>query len=597
MQASSLTRRRWGERLAFRAAVLLGCLIVNLCLLVLVKRHFNAVFATNDDYRMRLIVSGAYTGAPSGQAVYLNILLGRALAGLYRAWPGVEWYGLFYYGTIYVFACVTDALLLCRARKATDFFFRLGCVALLSVVTLFNHLLMPQFTAVAAFWTALSVTACLAFFDAGSRAGKLFWAALYVVSVFMAMLVRRMLFLMFLPMEVIFFLSHVLEEGIGRKARWRRAVLCLAVFGAACAAIVDCTAADYSANQSREYRDFLAFRDARGHLYDYSDWPDYEEDEAFYASIGVTQSAWDCLNARTFDINPDVNSETLEAVYDYARARDDASLAQRLAQALAGGLDGLSIEQCVREVEVLALLLLLAFVVLRQAGATPRTACILWGSFLYCAAALAGLLLMGRIMARIVQSIAIVLIAVLFYLLGGMRLAPLDADRSPWTRLATLFKGCVAVLAALAVASSSVLWLTGEDEYRVGTLQRRTDELLAMEAYMADRPNEFLFYNALDFIGGSDYVFSEPREGTLNMDSLGNWNVFSPDYYARNAQFGFTSALDGLLNGRALYARLHKLTPAPIEATLNEYGKTLVKIDELEAAGDTIVIYRAVSLQ
>lgn len=66
--------------------VLLGIfsVLLNTVLFLLSFAFLGSVFATNDDYRMSLIVSGAYTGEPSSTLVFMKYPIAWLLSGLLR---------------------------------------------------------------------------------------------------------------------------------------------------------------------------------------------------------------------------------------------------------------------------------------------------------------------------------------------------------------------------------------------------------------------------------------------------------------------------------------------------------------------------------
>ena len=51
-------------------------------------------FEENDDVMMCMIANGSYSGTPDCHLVYINVLYGMVLAGLYRLTTAVEWYTL-----------------------------------------------------------------------------------------------------------------------------------------------------------------------------------------------------------------------------------------------------------------------------------------------------------------------------------------------------------------------------------------------------------------------------------------------------------------------------------------------------------------------
>ena len=51
-------------------------------------------FEENDDVMMAMIANGSYSGAPDYHLVYINVLYGFVLAGLYSLTRAIEWYTL-----------------------------------------------------------------------------------------------------------------------------------------------------------------------------------------------------------------------------------------------------------------------------------------------------------------------------------------------------------------------------------------------------------------------------------------------------------------------------------------------------------------------
>ena len=137
-----------------------SCILINTILFGILIYKGNPIFATNDDYRMRLIISGEYSGTPNSQVVFLNILLSSILSKLYAFNPHIEWYGWYFELGIYLTTLAVSYIFLKRSREWNDFikrFFLYFCVFML----LFQkQILMPQFTTVAAFF-AMGAISCL----------------------------------------------------------------------------------------------------------------------------------------------------------------------------------------------------------------------------------------------------------------------------------------------------------------------------------------------------------------------------------------------------------------------------------------------------
>lgn len=63
---------------------------------------FTPIYEESDDVTMTLITNGLYTGEPSPYLVYINIIPGKFLALLYRAYPNWNWYSAFLYGVAFI---------------------------------------------------------------------------------------------------------------------------------------------------------------------------------------------------------------------------------------------------------------------------------------------------------------------------------------------------------------------------------------------------------------------------------------------------------------------------------------------------------------
>lgn len=75
---------------------LLVALALTLALVAASWHWFNPFYETNDDVSMRLIVEGQFVPGqgPSGFTLFMNALVGKALAAAYSVWPGPPWYDL-----------------------------------------------------------------------------------------------------------------------------------------------------------------------------------------------------------------------------------------------------------------------------------------------------------------------------------------------------------------------------------------------------------------------------------------------------------------------------------------------------------------------
>ena len=128
------------------------------------------------------------------------------------------------------------------------------------------------------------------------------------------------------------------------------------------------------------------------------------------------------------------------------------------------------------------------------------------------------------------------------------------------------------------------------------TITKKTEELNAVKAYALNHPDKFYFYNSLDFIASSDFVFYKNSHKFLNMESLGNWYSKSPLYYERNEKIGFASAIDGLLNNKNVYYVERGEYHSSLNQLLVENGKYFEKVDSIIANDTEINIYKVTDI-
>lgn len=153
------------------------------------------VFEEVDDPLMLYILSGRYTGDPSGYAVFLLYPLGYILAQLYAYMPGVEWYSWYLW-----FGILSSFFMIYRLLRVLP-------------VSLFVRILMM-------------VTTCLFFFRV-----YLFWQFSIVASLYMIAGVSVLLRgLLLNKIRFVMYFQFLLFATCGFMLRYESAILVLIVF-------------------------------------------------------------------------------------------------------------------------------------------------------------------------------------------------------------------------------------------------------------------------------------------------------------------------------------------------------------------------------
>lgn len=76
---------------------------------------------------------------------------------------------------------------------------------------------------------------------------------------------------------------------------------------------------DSFAYRSTEWKSFRAFFDARTNLYDFYGIPDYDQNEEFYQSIGLSRESYTLLQNYNFALDDSIDESLLERIAQYQR--------------------------------------------------------------------------------------------------------------------------------------------------------------------------------------------------------------------------------------------------------------------------------------
>ena len=106
---------------------------------------------TNDDFRMMTIVSGAYSGTPSPDIVFMRYPVGLLLSGLYRITTNVPWYGIFTMLCMFAPSYVFCYYIIKKAYEKNRVSLGIILYFLLFMFFIQKYICLPQFTLTSAF--------------------------------------------------------------------------------------------------------------------------------------------------------------------------------------------------------------------------------------------------------------------------------------------------------------------------------------------------------------------------------------------------------------------------------------------------------------
>lgn len=566
---------------------------LNALLFLAVIAHNPPSWYTNDDFRMMTIVSGAYSGTPSPDIVFMRYPIGLLLSGLYRITTSIPWYGIFTMLCMFVPSCVFCYYITKKAYEKNRVFLGIFLYLLLFMLFIQKYICLPQFTLTSAF---LGVGAFALLHEMPDTKNKkhIILAALFAVLSFS---IRSKAFYLILPA-----LLWVIAVRIFKNKQDGRKYILWGIFTLTmCLAVL---IADMAAWSRPEYTEFKKFKEVRAEVYDYGSIPGYYENMPFYKENKISEVTYRAISGRFLDIDETVNTETLTTISKYMKGirAVQKSFSKRVSLALKNGLSKwyYSSDQTIKYCAIFVTVL---FFVCIAMAIKKRKAEIIYPIIV------AGMVLEitflefnGRVMARLID-----LMMLTMSVSGCFSMIDLvDKRMNPLTDyIYCLKQNRVKALCLCGLLCALFLFVAvgignmqaDLDSKSLALRQTTNSKLEALMQYTEKYPDAFFFYDTYDFISSTGYVFKTyEKNKILNHESTGSWNSHSPLYYQRNRKFGFETAIEGLTNTDVDVYFITTSSPRMgITKTLKDvYNKKLTEVDKIQTAKDILYVYMVI---
>lgn len=303
------------DRTGGKAIKVCGALIFTFSLALFLSAQFDFYYDLNDDTMIKDILSGAYTGHPSGYCIQMLYPLAWCIALCYRAIPTVPWYGLFLclcqFGVVFL---ISVRLLFIAKRMRTGFLV-LGVEAALIIGLFLREIVVIQYSVTAGICMAGAVFLFLTAKNANKPSIFFRRNLIPLLLVVLSFLIRTKVCIMLLPFLLLAGLMRWCgEEYIFTAVNFRKYLMLVgtAILGMAAAYCVDLVA-----YQGSEWSSFRSFFDARTKLYDFYGLPEYTDNREFYESIGLSQESYTLLENYNFALDESIDTWRLEAIVNY----------------------------------------------------------------------------------------------------------------------------------------------------------------------------------------------------------------------------------------------------------------------------------------
>ncbi len=591
-----------------RVIIILACILINLILFLIICNYFDMYFATNDDYRMRLIVNGGYTGNPSINTVFIKTFISRILCALYTFKNNIPWYGILMLFSMYTTSTyfLWTLISLCRTKSSYTFTSILYIIFFIFIIQ--KHLREVQFTIVSAFWGFCAIISLLNIIDnletkdyanenSFSNNKHFYWfhGFVFTLSCVFSYSFREKIFLMTIPLIIYI----VAIKGIKNKKLIAKLVpICTITLIGLSAVFIDNA---YYTN-SKDYKEYNEFNKLRSKIYDYNYIPaPYDEYKSFYDSLGLTEGDYKVLISRTLDVSNKLNTQTYDKIIEYGKEINKINIFDKIYKGITQSFEGLTNTIVKFEVMFFVLVLGIAwYIETKIKGFSSISKLLINGLIGYVMCGVIVFIILGRIMPRLTETLILISSTILIYL-ESKHLSVLNnsltsislKSKDIYSLLLRVTSITLVLIIFISFIFSNQNRLANQEEVSANNASK----LYSLNKYAEDNPKNFYFYNAKDFIASSDQVLREQTH-IVNTESLGNWLATSPIYYQRNKKYGFEHAIDGLLNRKNVYYACTGETLNSVKILLeSKYDKRLKKVDEFiyNKNEDKIYIYKIVS--
>lgn len=286
--------------------------ILTIVTAIVISLMFGYGFSTNDDAMLRNIVNGNYTGTPDAHLIYIMYPLGFILKCLYELTAEVFWYDLFMTGMHYVCWFMIMVRLGNLFQKKVDKIISVTLGLLGLIVIDLSYLVMHQYTILAALLVSVAIFWLI---TSNHTKGSVYWFEMAIVLVFLilSLWVRKQVFYLAMPPVCLAFAlkAYLAHKDNGEKKVMMNKLVFIVILSVL---VLGSLGVEKVAYSSEEWKDFLAYNDARTTIYDYYGIPAYSLHEGTYTDLGLDAGDWLAIDAYNSELVYDLNLDKMQVL-------------------------------------------------------------------------------------------------------------------------------------------------------------------------------------------------------------------------------------------------------------------------------------------
>lgn len=545
---------------------------------------FDFYYDLNDDFFMRDIMSGAYTGAPDGHNIQTLYVLGAFISLFYRLCRPLPWYGLF------LLLCQMGSLYAVGVRLLRfchSLFAKAGCMVLLTLFIwgmILPHMTALHYTFISAILAASALILFLTTPKGLSMKQFLIWNIPSVLLVILAYQLRtEMLLLLFPFIGLAGLFRWVEEEKFFQKENYARYGV---VLGCILCGMLISRLIDFAAYGSGEWKQFLTFFNKRTEVYDYHlEILTNGEHGEYLCSIGLNDAQQELLSNYNFGLDESIDAELMSEIAAYASADSDYF------DDIPGIVRTYIYRTLHEDVPYNRLVIALYFCVVlagMYAAFAKRDGGRRW-SFLW-ELALIGIvrtalwmfiLIRGRYPERITHSLYVAEAA----LLSGMLCIRLVKENR--RKITMVILALLGILCLYHVPHSVQRAMTEDARKGISYV-----DSVEIARYCKAHPDNFYFMDVYSTVSHSQKIFQDVDNSLANHDIMGGWLCKSPLYDEKLGKFSIKTMEEGLLRQDSVYFVASRDSDIGWLAAYYAGKGISVSVEEADRIGEAYMVYR-----
>lgn len=523
---------------------------------------FDEYYDLNDDVLIKDILSGTYTGEPSGYNIQMLYPVSFLFCLFYKILPKIGGVTIPWYGVITVTLHLGCCLLILKRTMSFGKNFAKKIALIILEVLFAGALILYQFVYIQYSVTSafLSATAIFLYSTTKDEVSPSAFTRKNIPSIILLTLsfyIRTEMMLLLCPLMaaagVIKWFHGSRKMGvspvsIGSLIKYLVTPLCVGVL-----MIVGMVIHSFAYN-SEEWTLFDRFFDARTELYDFQNakLPSYSENELFYSEIDITGSELPLFDNYNFSLDEKIDADVVEAIVDYNRDSLGESYFKY------DFIDGLKeyLYRITHKVDApyIYVVVLLYILIIVTAMLQLDTG-IFWKVVLLAAARTVSwmyLIMRGRIVDRVTVPLYIteILILTAILLTETYEFAQDTEElKKPYKKIWPCIMA-ILLLVLIIVPDSRVFDRIEREQERRIEVNKPYE---CLKEFFAKHPENYYLIDVYSSVPYSDMVFRNVDNTYRNFDICGGWASKSPVYREKLSGAGISDIQSDLINMNNLY--------------------------------------------